>query len=139
MLVILAIFKHGTNQCPLGQYFFSFPEGGLDNFDSLQGGFQTIYKLLVATMLLPMYTIHIENSRKFIHTNIMKAGFAYNGIFWTQRFHMIELTLRNNKRFSLLRCSWRIFGLCSTICRRRKKLGHSGKIEDNVLFNSQYR
>lgn len=92
---------------------------------SVCGGVQTIYKLLVDII---MYIIHIENSRKVSHINNMKADFTYNGIFWIQRIYTIELALKNDKRsLSLLRCSWRIFGLCSTICRKLEKLGNFWK------------
>lgn len=124
------LFQQPLNMEQISVYWVGisshFLKEGLLFLIAPKGILQTLSKLLVATMLFPMYryTSHIENPSKFIHTKTMKTWIVYKGIFWTKKKPYIRISLEDNREnLFLLRCSLRIFGLYSTSAEGWEKLG----------------
>lgn len=73
------LFQQPLNMEQISVYWVGisshFLKEGLLILIAPKGILQTLSKLLVATMLLPMYryTSHVENPSKSIHTNTMKT------------------------------------------------------------------
>lgn len=140
--VILATFKHGTNQCPLSWHFLSFPEAGPGNSDSSQGDTPDSLQIVGGHYVAPyvQYTSHIENPSKVIHTNTMRTWIAYKGIFWTKRSHISELALKMiGKTCFFGDVHWEYLACIVPLQKDEKTWFHLERLRTMWFFNSKCR